>query len=91
MNDKLLEDWRKQIDKLDDELLDILAKRLDIVREIGKAKKARGIKLLDEKRWNEVLQSKFAKAHSLNLSKRFIQKLYDLIHKYSLELESSNK
>lgn len=90
MNDKL-EDWRKQIDALDSELLHVLAKRIDIVREIGKYKKAQGIPPLDQKRWRAVLESQISKAELLNLSKDFIKKLYNLIHEYSLEIEANNK
>lgn len=91
MNGKSLEDWRKQIDILDEELLHVLAKRINIVRKIGKLKKARGIKLLDENRWQEILQSKLSKARSLNLPVDFIKKLYSLIHEYSLKIEKTVK
>ncbi len=47
--DSLLADWRKQIDKIDEELINVLAKRINIVREIGKYKKENGIPPLDEK------------------------------------------
>lgn len=90
MNDKL-EDWRKQIDALDEELLHILGKRFNIVREIGKYKKAKGIPPLDQKRWQTVLESQLSKAKLHNLSKDFIKKLYNLIHEYSLEIEADNK
>ncbi len=90
MNDKL-EDWRKQIDALDEELLHILGKRINIVREIGKYKKANGIAPLDQKRWQVVLDSQLSKAELVNLSEDFIKKLYDLIHEYSLEVEANNK
>ncbi len=91
MDSNSLENWRKQIDELDKELLHTLAKRVDIVREIGKFKKAHGVAPLDQKRWQEVLQSKLLEARSLNLSEEFIEKLYNLIHEYSLEIESDDK
>jgi len=91
MNDKLLEDWRKKIDEFDEELLHILAKRINIVREIGKFKKTHGITPLSEKRWQEVLKSKLSKASSLNLSVEFIERLYNLIHEYSLKIEQNGK
>lgn len=91
MNNKLLDDWRKQIDSIDEQLLHILAKRINTVREIGKLKKTHGIVPLDEKRWQEVLGSKLSKAKVLGLSKDFIKKLYDLIHEYSLEIERNSK
>lgn len=90
MNDKL-DDWRKQIDALDEELLHILGKRINIVREIGKYKKANGIAPLDKERWQTVLESQLSKAQLHNLSEDFIKNLYDLIHEYSLEIEANNK
>lgn len=90
MNNKL-DDWRKQIDAFDDELLHTLAKRINIVREIGKYKKAHNIEPLDEKRWQEILESRLSKASILDLPEDFIQKIFDLIHEYSLEVESESK
>ncbi len=86
-----LTNWRKQIDKLDEELLNVLAKRTNIVREIGEHKRTYGIPPLDEKRWQEVLQSKLSKARSLNIPEKFIEKLYSLIHEHSLEIENKSK
>jgi len=90
MNDKLGY-YRIQIDKFDDQLLGVLAKRINIVRKIGNLKKTREIKPFDEKRWQEVLESKLSKASRLNLSSDFIKKLYHLIHEYSLEVENKQK
>lgn len=90
MNDKL-DNLRRQIDVFDEKLLLILARRIHIVREIGEIKKEHGVKPLDGKRWQGVLRSKLSKAHSLNLSEKFIEKLYNLIHEYSLEIESDKK
>lgn len=89
--DNKLEDWRKQIDLLDEELLGVLAKRINLVREIGKFKRANHLSPLDKKRWRQVLESQLTKAQSLNLSKNFIKKIYDQIHKYALEIETDNK
>ncbi len=89
--DKKLENLRKQIDNLDQDLLALFAKRTSIVRKIGKFKKIHGIPPLDEKRWQQVLEGKLVKAESLNLSKDFIKKIYTLIHKYSLRIERKNE
>lgn len=90
MNDKL-KDWRKQIDDIDEDILAFLAERMKIVGEIGKFKRLHSIALLDEKRWQKVLESKLSKANGLNLSEKFVQKLYDLIHQHSLEIEKNSK
>lgn len=83
--------WRNQIDALDEELLQVLAKRIKVVREIGEYKKERGIAPLDQKRWQAVLESRLLKAQALRISAPFTQKLFDLIHELSLEVEAENK
>ena len=79
---------RKQIDAVDGQLLNTLAERVRLVKTIGKLKKSKGIPPMDLKRWQQVLLSKIKKAKSLNLSEKFIEKLYNLIHEYSLEIEN---
>ena len=86
MNDEL-EEWRKQIDQLDERVLNLLAKRLKIVRKIGQFKKKQNIPTLDKSRWNKVLNSILSKSEELGLSKDFTKKLFTLIHKYSVRLQ----
>jgi chorismate mutase len=90
MNDEL-GGWRRQIDTLDEELLHILAKRVGVVREIGRYKSLNGIAPLDEKRWREVIESRLSKARVLKISEVFTMKLFNLIHEQALEIESENK
>ncbi len=82
-----LEELRKKIDTIDDSLLELLAKRQEIVKEVGKVKLAHGIPLFDEKRKKEILEKKMAQAEALKLSKEFVGKLYDLIHDHFLDLQ----
>lgn len=82
-----MENLRKDIDDTDKQLLVILAKRFELVRKIGKLKKEQNLKPLDSKRWEEVLKTRSELAKKINLSTKFVEKLYNLIHKYSLEIE----
>lgn len=86
MSDRL-EDWRKQIDAIDEKMLNLLAKRVSLVRKIGQYKKEHHLFAFDERRWNKILTSNLLKAQSLNLSKNFVKKLFALIHKYSLVVQ----
>lgn len=81
--DNRLNKLRTKIDLLDGKLLDILSKRTQVVREIGQIKKEKKLASLDKKRWKEVLESNVKKAADLGLSKDFITKIFNLIHKYS--------
>lgn len=87
---KELYSLRKKVDIIDKNILNLLGKRMNLSRQIGKVKKENGIPLLDEDRWKKVLQSKISKAESLKLSKEFIQKIYNLIHKYSLRIQKES-
>ena len=86
-----LKNLRDKIDIIDDEIISLLAERTKIVREVGAFKKANNIKPLDEERFKEVLKSKAAKAQELDLPQELIEKIYNLIHEHSLEIEKSCK
>lgn len=57
----MLEEYRKQIDKIDDEIINLIEKRLDIVLKVGKYKKDNGIEVLDIKREKIILEKIKAK------------------------------
>ena len=54
--DNRIAEIRKEIDKLDDELLGLLIKRLKLGREIGEVKRAIGKAVTDEAREKEIFQ-----------------------------------
>lgn len=86
-NENPLARWRHEIDALDTQLLEVLARRVQVVLEIGKYKKIHGLAPLDPQRWQQVLNGNIEKGKALNLSQPVIEALYHLIHDYSLELE----
>lgn len=91
MNDNKLENWRKQIDAIDEKILELLSKRMSIVGRIGKYKKAQKLSAFDETRWKKILQSSLLKAQQLKLSKEFVKNILNLIHKYSLIIQKNEK
>ncbi len=44
------------IDIADTQLLDVLSRRMKIADEIGKAKKTQNVAILQNQRWNEILE-----------------------------------
>jgi len=87
MKDSALENWRKRIDELDDQLLTIISQRIQVSRKIGQHKKKNNLPILDKKRWGIVIEKNSSKADLLNLPKEFVRELFSLIHKYSLEIQ----
>lgn len=86
--DEQLEDLRKQIDALDEELLLVLSKRMNVARQIGSYKKAQGLELTDPKRMKAVLAAQLAKASSADLPEAFVQELYEIIYKHTIAVET---
>lgn len=87
---KEIDNWRKQIDLLDEKVLSILAKRTKIVRKISQLKKKQNIPVVDKKRWDKLISSLLSRSDSLGLSKEFIEKLFNIIHKYSIKTQKES-
>jgi chorismate mutase len=84
---ELLDKYRKQIDKIDKKIIDYLAKRYQVVKKVGEFKKKKGLKPFDKKRFQEVLKTRISFAEEKGLPKELIKKIYQTIHKFSLEIE----
>ncbi len=81
---KALEKLRQQINHLDDELMQILGRRMKIAEQIGEYKKDNNITILQTNRWNEIIDKAFAKGEKMGLSKEFITKYFDAVHMESI-------
>lgn len=71
---------RKEIEKMDSKIFELLQKRFLIVEKIGKIKKENNIKIIDRKREEKIIEKAI---NSSNLSPEFIKKVYRLIFKES--------
>ncbi len=84
---------RQQIDRLDNDLTDLLAKRMRVCREIGQYKKEHGITVLQTERYNEILNKRGVQGALTGLGEDFVKKMFELIHEESVrqQLEIVNK
>lgn len=87
MTDNSLEALRKEIDRIDLNLISLFAERFRVVSKIGNYKKEQNIPAYDHRRWKMILESRLKIAENLGLDTDFIRNIYELIHKYALELE----
>ena len=78
MPDELLS-LRDQIDKLDDELLSVLAKRFEVTARVGKFKADNGLDSVDEKREQQKLIDLKMLAEEKALSPEFVLNLFKMI------------
>ncbi|MCE3008694.1 MAG: bifunctional 3-deoxy-7-phosphoheptulonate synthase/chorismate mutase type II [Bacteroidetes bacterium] len=83
-----MEEYRKRIDQIDQELIHLLAERMDISRMIGHLKKRQQVTILQLKRWDEMIRSRLELAQDLGLEADFGQTLFQLIHEQSINRQN---
>ena len=79
-----LGDLRSRIDIIDDQLLDLLKKRMDIADEIGALKKTNNVAILQNTRWHEILGKMILEGEQRNLSEEFVIQVFKAIHQESI-------
>ncbi len=77
-------DLRRQLDKTDDEIVHLLARRLDTVALIAKAKAERSTQIRDPEREREVLARVETLANSLGISGPLARKIFSEVIDYSV-------
>jgi len=80
-----LDYYRSQINRLDDELLNLLAERMQVAQEIGKIKKKKSVAVLQSDRWQEIIQKSLDKGQDLGLTEKFVKQIFNAIHQESIE------
>lgn len=83
-----LENLRRQIDEVDDELIRILAERMALTRKIGQFKKSNNISIYQPKRWNEILTRSLNLGLSRSIPSDFISSFLKAIHEASIKEQS---
>ncbi len=76
---------RSQIDLIDDQIMDMMGKRMKIVDTIGGLKKKNNVAILQVKRWNQILQRMIHLGREYKLSEEFVLKIYKAIHQESID------
>lgn len=75
---------RRQIDELDSSLLELLAKRMRVSREIGQYKKEHNMPILQTQRYDEILQNRIKQAEQMGMDAEFMKTILVAIHEESV-------
>jgi chorismate mutase len=86
--DNKLENLRGRIDTIDHEIMEVLAQRMSIVRQIGQYKKENKVTALQINRWSQIMEDREKLATKLSLDENFIKALFQLIHEDSVRTQS---
>lgn len=84
-----LSDLRMKINDLDHDLLTLIAKRMEVAKQIGQYKKEKNITILQPDRWAEIKDLQVDNASKLGLSYKFITKYLEAIHQESIRHQTT--
>jgi chorismate mutase len=75
---------RKQIDSIDNDLIELLAKRMRVAREIGQYKKEHKMTVLQSKRYSEIIDKRGAQGALCGISPDCMNTIFEAIHEESV-------
>lgn len=75
-----LSELRQQIDEIDNKIIEILAKRMRVSREIAQYKKEHDMPVLQAGRYDEILTRRSQQGAQLDMSEEFIKEVFEAIH-----------
>ena len=79
-----LSELRRQIDCIAEQLLELLAKRMRISREIGIYKKEHNMPILQSPRYSEILEKRSNMGEQMDLNTEFVKEILKNIHEESV-------
>jgi len=83
-DEKQLQIFRKEIDIIDNEILNLIAKRMNVSEKIGEYKKEQKVTVLQIDRWKQVLEDHINKGAKLGLSEESVKEIFEIIHRESI-------
>ena len=79
---------RNRIDAIDAELLETLASRIEIVKQIGRYKKENNVTALQINRWSQLMENRVTLGKKLDINETFVKILFQLIHEDSVRMQT---
>ena len=79
---------RHEIDQLDEQLWEIIGRRVDVARQIGDWKRVHGAPVLQPARYQQVLDQALVWGAEKGLSEDVIREVMEALHKDSVRVES---
>ena len=76
---------RLALDGLDDQLIELLKNRFDLIENIAQVKDKDGLSIFQMNRWVKLVTERTASAEQAGLNEDLIHEIFALLHKYSVD------
>lgn len=83
----LLEPYRRKIDALDKDIIELLRKRYEVIREVGHLKAREGLPAIIQERVDEVRENAAKMGAEKNIDPNIVRELYAKLIAHSCEVE----
>lgn len=80
---------REKIDAIDENLVSLLADRMEVSRQIGAIKRDNNIAIIQPARWDEVVSGMTKEGRSFGLHEDFVRSVFAQIHKESISVQDN--
>ena len=84
--DNRIKDFREKIDRLDDQLIDIIVERLSLTLDIGEIKEEINLNITDNNREQEII-NRMTQRLKGRLNPKEIEKIFNLIFQISKKIQ----
>lgn len=82
---------RDEIQSIDEHILELLATRMKLSKLVGTIKKAHNIPILNEKVFNDKLDSLMKEGEKNGLTRKFVRQIWRRIHQTSVQTQERLK
>ncbi|HLE12193.1 MAG: hypothetical protein A2504_13670 [Bdellovibrionales bacterium RIFOXYD12_FULL_39_22] len=80
---------REEIDRFDQDILDAMSSRMEVVKKIAYLKSHSNLSLYQSDRWKEIIHDRLAYGTSCGLSGDFVNNLFQTIHAESIGIQKN--
>ena len=85
-----IRELRLEVDSIDDHIIKLLGKRMEIAGKMGDLKRRNNISTLQPRRWKEIIASRLAAGGEHNLSEDFIFQLFQAVHEEAIQHQEAD-
>lgn len=75
---------RREIDRIDNELLEVLSRRMGVCREIGRYKKEHSMPVVQAKRYGDIMNDRVNQAVNMHMGAEFMRTVLSAVHEESV-------
>ncbi|MEI6891849.1 MAG: chorismate mutase [Pontiella sp.] len=86
-----MSELREGVDELDSQILELLGKRMNMVRKMGHLKVEQKVSTLQPHRWQEILSDRVKRGADLELSEDFVLQLMQSIHEEAIRQQEVDR